>query len=118
MLPRPPISTLFPYTTLFRSRVSPGGGLLDGAAIPRRVGERDRSHGRQRHAGLAVRLHVGARGARVPDAPERVREALRRLAAAIEGGHAVAEARRLHHRTIERLLQVALELGADGGPRR
>src|SRR5437868_12354151 len=26
MIPRPPRSTLFPYTTLFRSRPAPGGG--------------------------------------------------------------------------------------------
>src|SRR2546426_8926247 len=41
MIRRPPRSTLFPYTTLFRSvpTVSGGGGLLDGAA-PARLRDR------------------------------------------------------------------------------
>src|SRR5438067_10613214 len=29
MIPRPPRSTLFPYTTLFRSGANPGGGQQD-----------------------------------------------------------------------------------------
>src|SRR5436190_23465771 len=38
MLPRPPRSTLFPYTTLFRSDVAPRPGALNGA---QRVDEHD-----------------------------------------------------------------------------
>src|SRR5689334_17127329 len=38
MLRRPPRSTLFPYTTLFRSRVHPLGRHRDAAARPRRFG--------------------------------------------------------------------------------
>src|SRR3712207_8458078 len=46
MIPRPPRSTLFPYTTLFRSHLGPGGahgrgqgeGLLDRGGV---VGARD-----------------------------------------------------------------------------
>src|SRR5207244_12247313 len=34
-LPRPPISTLFPYTTLFRSVVGAGGGRRPGRPAPR-----------------------------------------------------------------------------------
>src|SRR5438445_9676311 len=47
MLPRPPRSTLFPYTTLFRSRRHPGGGpvIFPGSA---RVGE---TRGGQRPSG-------------------------------------------------------------------
>src|SRR5262245_64657321 len=54
MTPRPPISTLFPYTTLFRSRRSAlehgpagdRGGRLDRGGLPRRDdGLRDDSRG-------------------------------------------------------------------------
>src|SRR2546427_1358942 len=34
MIRRPPRSTLFPYTTLFRSRIGGGGGEGTGAAAP------------------------------------------------------------------------------------
>src|SRR3712207_8609420 len=62
MIRRPPRSTLFPYTTLFRSRLAPGGrqGLLvcrhvgdDLAGLDRRQGGRAQAD-RQPH-GRAVR---------------------------------------------------------------
>src|SRR5438270_4686108 len=47
MIRRPPRSTLFPYTTLFRSTQIPPGGRIP-ASIPRRrlyrIGERKRRH--------------------------------------------------------------------------
>src|SRR3712207_7545951 len=68
MIRRPPRSTLFPYTTLFRSQVQvgvihhddgvlathlqmhflvqPAGALRDGAARLRRASERDHAHAR------------------------------------------------------------------------
>src|SRR2546427_4757643 len=50
MIRRPPRSTLFPYTTLFRSRARPGGPRVR-APPPRRAGgvcqERVRSRGRR-----------------------------------------------------------------------
>src|SRR5262250_3811119 len=91
------------------ARVSPARGRLDGAPVPRRVGKRDGPDGRQRDTGLSIRFDVRARGGRVTDATERVGEPLGDLAGAIKSGDAVAESRRLHHRTIERLLDVALE---------
>src|SRR2546426_7685448 len=45
MIRRPPRSTLFPYTTLFRSRVHPG--------------PRARDHLEARRAGQQIRGHVG-----------------------------------------------------------
>src|SRR5437762_7005076 len=39
MLRRPPRSTLFPYTTLFRSRVVGGDGRIDAAKAPQELGE-------------------------------------------------------------------------------
>src|SRR5438093_2313025 len=49
MIPPPPRSTLFPYTTLFRSPLSPRVG--------RGAGHRDRGH--PRGPGLPVRVRVG-----------------------------------------------------------
>src|ERR1039457_762364 len=43
MIRRPPRSTLFPYTTLFRSRDRRGGGKVFGHAERRYSGRRDRS---------------------------------------------------------------------------
>src|SRR5690242_5058065 len=37
LIPRPPISTLFPYTTLFRSAPPPGGGPMTIHPIPKRT---------------------------------------------------------------------------------
>src|SRR5947208_8612452 len=43
MLPRPPISTLFPYTTLFRSGgVAPGGAERDARVQPGRLAREPR----------------------------------------------------------------------------
>src|SRR3712207_9081742 len=59
MIRRPPRSTLFPYTTLFRSRVvGRGGGLRTPDHAHRRHGRRGDRGGRCRlraHAGGAVR---------------------------------------------------------------
>src|SRR3712207_7806491 len=57
MIRRPPRSTLFPYTTLFRSREDPAGARLDRGvhareAVPHRHGVQDRL--------VAGLLHVGA----------------------------------------------------------
>src|SRR5438477_1111103 len=40
MIPRPPRSTLFPYTTLFRSNCSPGNKDLEAQVLPLLVDER------------------------------------------------------------------------------
>src|SRR3712207_7292001 len=66
MIRRPPRSTLFPYTTLFRSR-HPGGGRLPwrpggGAAVVHAALGRRR--GRDHDAGRADRRGGGRRGAR------------------------------------------------------
>src|SRR5690606_41557587 len=56
--PRPPSSTLFPYTTLFRSPPVGAGRGVGGRASPRRAG-------RARGAGGALRLPAaGSGGAR------------------------------------------------------
>src|SRR3712207_8645776 len=59
MIRRPPRSTLFPYTTLFRSRRERGLGraLVDGG------GEPDRGH-LQRHGGVGGRRGGGRSGRR------------------------------------------------------
>src|SRR3712207_8443917 len=49
MIRRPPRSTLFPYTTLFRSRIDEGdagalGGLARGGRHRRMIGAEDRVH--------------------------------------------------------------------------
>src|SRR2546426_1816866 len=66
MIRRPPRSTLFPYTTLFRSRSGPR----------RRLGRVRRVCGEGGHGGRAAALHVatrpsllGAAGARTPPPP-------------------------------------------------
>src|SRR5438477_9044460 len=63
MLPRPPRSTLFPYTTLFRSRRRPGGGAghrHQGAHRPRLVvAQRYFGRGPERRR---VRVHEEVRG--------------------------------------------------------
>src|SRR2546422_1579357 len=48
MIRRPPRSTLFPYTTLFRSRSGRGHGLGRGASLVATVGCRDTSRVRAR----------------------------------------------------------------------
>src|SRR2546427_7778224 len=57
MIRRPPRSTLFPYTTLFRSRAAPGARAR-GHALPERRVELSRRAGR---ATRAVRRGAGAR---------------------------------------------------------
>src|SRR5260370_7898829 len=52
MIRRPPRSTLFPYTTLFRSRVDEGAVRRDGAAVAGpRAGD---GHGQHQGAGAAL----------------------------------------------------------------
>src|SRR2546425_6683640 len=68
MIRRPPRSTLFPYTTLFRSRqgrrsgVAPGAGDHRVPRVPaqggRRPAVRDGSEGRQRFAQLRSEEHT------------------------------------------------------------
>src|SRR3989449_6163382 len=74
MIRRPPRSTLFPYTTLFRSHSSRGGGLVPGTS--RRVGERSPApqalgelcvRPRSAGGGRAGGAHQG-----VPRAPQRL----------------------------------------------
>src|SRR5438132_9306814 len=52
MIPRPPRSTLFPYTTLFRSRVPPRIAPSEGADLPRGL----RQAG-ARAEGVVARVH-------------------------------------------------------------
>src|SRR3712207_8223525 len=71
MIRRPPRSTLFPYTTLFRSRAGGGRGALEagdrgGGPVRARAAERLVERGR------GGRLHPG-RGPRPDGAPLRVR---------------------------------------------
>src|SRR5260221_7640499 len=72
MIRRPPRSTLFPYTTLFRSE----GG--DAGALPRGGADHRAAPLAQRRAGLRLRRHGG--GAAVPRAraaPRRDRKSTR-----------------------------------------
>src|SRR5260370_10134950 len=59
MIRRPPRSTLFPYTTLFRSRsIPPGGHLFDVVAVTRqRIHHGDLLDGEIRHDLDVVLLH-------------------------------------------------------------
>src|SRR2546426_6231662 len=53
MIRRPPRSTLFPYTTLFRSLVGERGAVAEGAQenrADRHAAPRDRHHGDRLHA--------------------------------------------------------------------
>src|SRR2546426_8396435 len=68
MIRRPPRSTLFPYTTLFRSRVLGGGCSGRGPPHPRR-GPRARAGGRRGRGD-----GVGQRGARHPRSEEHTSE--------------------------------------------
>src|SRR5687768_17738080 len=61
MIRRPPRSTLFPYTTLFRSVGCHPGGRDGGRPVPvRQARVRDHRHGEGRH------LRRGGQGARLP----------------------------------------------------
>src|SRR2546422_5763598 len=60
MIRRPPRSTLFPYTTLFRSRFRPG--CLRGRAVRRRPRPRDGGVRSEEHTSeLQSRLHLVCR---------------------------------------------------------
>src|SRR5687768_18336431 len=64
MIPRPPRSTLFPYTTLFRSRVAAGAGTAVGRAAARGLAHRRAAHAvtaGRRGAVLAARAEILAR---------------------------------------------------------
>src|SRR2546429_7165926 len=68
MIRRPPRSTLFPYTTLFRSRAHPGRGSREWSSDdPTRVRSRDRASGGHRRRSeehtseLQSRLHLVCR---------------------------------------------------------
>src|SRR3712207_8589061 len=67
MIRRPPRSTLFPYTTLFRSGGRGGGGLhpddAGGRPVPRRSAPRQHAGAGRRRAGAAG-LRDGDRGDR------------------------------------------------------
>src|SRR5207302_11451777 len=65
LLPPPPTSTLFPYTTLFRSRHlerAPNRGLRDGVDLPAGVERRRRAPLRLRPHGLVEPLRRAGRG--------------------------------------------------------
>src|SRR2546426_1644201 len=57
MIRRPPRSTLFPYTTLFRSRHRPG--VLDRRTVPERGSHGQPGRPRGRRRGGVVRPHRG-----------------------------------------------------------
>src|SRR3712207_6881542 len=57
MIRRPPRSTLFPYTTLFRSKQGHGGGESVRPSFRRRTDAQEPVHGRADH-----RDHQGVRG--------------------------------------------------------
>src|SRR2546427_9671899 len=61
MIRRPPRSTLFPYTTLFRSEVGAEDALAEESPLARLPGGDAERLGRQ--PGLAVNIQDGARGA-------------------------------------------------------
>src|SRR5205814_5433806 len=69
LIRRPPRSTLFPYTTLFRSGAADGDGATEGDGRDIDV-ERGRPHRRHRHAGLQLGGRV-ARGHRADGARDR-----------------------------------------------
>src|SRR3712207_8656192 len=77
MIRRPPRSTLFPYTTLFRSRLPPAVRARQPAAPLRRVpaqGAPARVRLRDAGAVRAPALHARGRAARAPDRDRRSEE--------------------------------------------
>src|SRR3712207_7802307 len=52
MIRRPPRSTLFPYTTLFRSLLAGAAAAAGGVGLPEAPGPRRGREGRRRHRGL------------------------------------------------------------------
>src|SRR2546425_8216739 len=107
MIRRPPRSTLFPYTTLFRSRFGNlgGGGELPGALV-RHVP----SQAASRRDGV-VAVHVVAAAGRLPQSPDRLppaedpptaldRAAVRAERVAALGSESMAERCRSQQRTV------------------
>src|SRR3712207_7096906 len=72
MIRRPPRSTLFPYTTLFRSQVEDGEGVRDVRVAPHAVGRHQPDEDRQQEAG-GVHQPV-ARGTARPRSEEHTSE--------------------------------------------
>src|SRR2546427_8835573 len=70
MIRRPPRSTLFPYTTLFRSLSGPAGGVAPSA----RVRSDDRRLGPPRCVASRPRRPAGAAAARQPRSEEHTSE--------------------------------------------
>src|SRR3989449_2548445 len=109
MIRRPPRSTLFPYTTLFRSHSSRGGGLVPGTS--RRLGER--SPAPQALGELCVRPR-SAGGGRAGGAHQGVPRAPRRLGC----GRALRPVLLLREASVRRLLLglVVLSVGPTVRP--
>src|SRR3712207_6952363 len=86
MIRRPPRSTLFPYTTLFRSRVHPSRRDRDGAHPAQRDRHAPRRFLRRRHR----RGSRDRREARLPPAPRRghLRRRLDRKSTRLNSSHA------------------------------
>src|SRR3712207_7908741 len=63
MIRRPPRSTLFPYTTLFRSRFAQLAGAAEAVALPERHGGGHAGGRRDHHPGAGDLLDPPARGA-------------------------------------------------------
>src|SRR3712207_8212349 len=75
MIRRPPRSTLFPYTTLFRSRAGVGGGRSGRRRRHAARGrDRDRGRARRRAAGGLGRRRGGARAVREARSEEHTSE--------------------------------------------
>src|SRR5438034_4621834 len=64
MCPPPPSATLFPYTTLFRSRVAGGGRGTSAGSATGRSGRVRRSRGRRRSCRRSGRRPGRRRGSR------------------------------------------------------
>src|SRR3712207_7870858 len=74
MIRRPPRSTLFPYTTLFRSDQHPHPGPLVGPDIPTAGTGTDDSRGRRSLAAHAVRQLRGGSGRQIQPVEARSEE--------------------------------------------
>src|SRR2546422_7005534 len=61
MIRRPPRSTLFPYTTLFRSRVAPVVRAGDHVAVAREVRAQEDGRSEEHPSELQSRLHLVCR---------------------------------------------------------
>src|ERR1039457_3279186 len=67
MIRRPPRSTLFPYTTLFRSAMSTGGGRRGGSMLAFDVGNSETTIGLCNGLRVKERWRVTTNGSRTPD---------------------------------------------------